>query len=170
MNVLIACYSRTGNNALLARFLAEKLNADLEEIIGVKDRSKDSAVFRIFFHAVLGLKAKIYHPKKKLSDYNLVIICTPAWLGRLPSHIHAYLALTRNSFKKFAVASLSGKGNNPKLLKQIRSLLGKKEVARLELRVPVKDGEDFIKKKVSYKELKLFEKEINEFIKKLRIS
>ncbi len=170
MDILIACYSRTGNNALLARFLADKIKADLEEIKGVRDRSQDSAVFRIVIDSLFGLKERIHKPKKKLSNYDLVIICTPAWIGRLPSPLRTYLALTRGSFKKYAIASLSGKGNNPKLIKQVRNLLGRKEVASLELKVPVKEGEDVVKKKVSLHELKMFEKEINEFVKKLKIS
>ena len=168
MKILYVYFSRTGNNAILAKDISNRIDCNLERIETKEDLSKISSVFFLGINSLFGIRAKIRQPKEDPSDYDLVIIGTPAWAGSLPSPAWAYLEMLKEKIKKYAIASLSGKGDNPKALEQIRKILGKEPVAVLELSMPETDkpsmdqkiDKEYLKKECTGK--------ITEFLEKIR--
>jgi flavodoxin len=88
--VLVAYYSRNNHTKKVAMDIAKKLNADLDQIIDIKDRSgitgwlgagKD-AFFR---------NTTIISVHKAPEKYDKVIIGTPVWAGRPTPAIREYL-------------------------------------------------------------------------------
>src|SRR5690349_2280854 len=107
MKILIAYHSRSGNNEKLAKILAGKLNADLEEVTSSNHKKITSAIEFI----KEGLMSSMHiSPKIKLtvnepSDYDLVIICTPVRAGNLPGQMRTYLKNNAFRFNKISYIS-----------------------------------------------------------------
>lgn len=151
MKILVVYYSRTGVTKKIASEIAQKLNADIDEIIDLKDRSgikgwlgggKDA-----FFEKPTKIKNKI-NPEK----YDLVIIGTPIWAGRMAPSIKTYLI----QFKiKNKVAFFCTAGDKQAVAFKLMEELSKKPIAVLNLKnKKVKSGE--------------YKKYLDDFIKRLR--
>ena len=78
--VLVVYYSRSGVTARVARSLAARLGADVEEIVDRSDRSGPSGFVRSLIDALLERPAKINAVKHAPSAYELVVIATPVTL------------------------------------------------------------------------------------------
>ena len=72
---LVVYYSRTGNTRKLAKIIAEKLKADIEEIEDSTSRSGPLGWLRAGRDAGLKSLTKLKPLKKDPSNYDMVIIC-----------------------------------------------------------------------------------------------
>jgi flavodoxin len=136
MEILYVFYSRTGNNRILAKEICKSLGCALEGVETEENLSTIPGIMLNGFKSLLGIMPKITQPKEDPSKYDLVIIGTPAWAGSLPSPMRAYLIMKKWGIKRYAIASLSSKGDNPKMLGQVRQLMKKEPVAVLEISMP----------------------------------
>jgi len=167
MKILYAYFSRTGNNGILAKELSGRIDCTLERIEAEDDLSKVSSVFLLGVKSLFGIRAKIRQPREDPSEYDLVIIGTPAWAGNLPSPTWAYLEKEKERIGKYAIASLSGRGDNPKAISQIKKILGKEAVAVLEIPMP-KTDKPSMDQKIDEKYLKQEAKsKIEEFLARI---
>nr|WP_238374244.1 flavodoxin [Methanothermobacter thermautotrophicus] len=82
MKTCVIYYSRSGNTAMVARTLAEELNADLIEIRDLDDRKGFMSSFRSSIDALRESKTPIKPEKVDLSGYDLVYLGTPTWAGK----------------------------------------------------------------------------------------
>jgi flavodoxin len=93
MKTLIAFYSRSGSTKKVAEKISQRIRADIDEIIDLKDRSGIIGWFGggkdVFFKKSTTIKNKL-NPEK----YDLVIIGTPIWVGTMTPAVKAY-------FKKY---------------------------------------------------------------------
>ena len=127
--VLIAYYSRTGENEAVAKVLQKELNCDIEQIIDTADRS---VMFWCAMAAFFRRTTKLHPIKKNPEDYNLVVICTPLWVGTLPPATRTYIIENKTKFKNVTVLSVCGKGKENKgAVPHFESLVGKKAIASL---------------------------------------
>lgn len=136
MKILYVYFTRTGNNGVLAQVICKSLGCKSERIEAGSNLSSMFVMLRLGIESILGIMPKINEPKENPSEFDLLIIGTPAWAGNLPSPAQAYLRMKKKDVKRYAVASLSGKGDNPKMLGQIRRVMGKEPVAVLEISMP----------------------------------
>jgi flavodoxin len=90
--VLVAYYSRTGITAKIAREIAQRCNADVEEIRDVRNRRGIVGYFRSAREALRRTAGAIQPPEKKWRDYDCVLLGTPVWAGHLSSPVRAYVA------------------------------------------------------------------------------
>lgn len=149
MKSLIVFYSRTGNTRKLAEKISSKLNADIEEIKDLKDRTGPLNFFRSGKDALYEKTTTIVKPSKNYQDYDLVIIGTPIWASNISIPIRSYI-LNKN-FKKVAFFCTTGGTGIDKCFKKMEDICGK-PLATLGL---------------SSKELEDIEK-INNFVNKLK--
>lgn len=112
MKTLIAYYSRTGANESLAQELQKRLKADMERIEDVKGYSGPIGFIKGGRDATKKKVGEIKPFQKDPSKYDLVIMLTPFWAGLVPPAIRAYVS--QNKFKKVALASVSGSGEENK--------------------------------------------------------
>ncbi len=91
MNTLIVYYSRTGKTRSAAQEMAKILDADLEAIVDKKARSGLIGYVRSGLEGMMRWKASISPPSKDPRKYDLLIIGTPLWAGRMSSPVRAYL-------------------------------------------------------------------------------
>jgi flavodoxin len=82
MKTCVIYYSRTGNTAMVARTLAEELDADLIEIRDLEDRKGFMSSFRSSIDAIRESKTPIKPEKVDLSGYDLIYVGTPTWAGK----------------------------------------------------------------------------------------
>lgn len=112
MKILVAYYSRTGTTKKVGDLIAEKLKADVEEIIDTVDRSGAKGWL---YAGRAGMKkelTKIKRPKLDPADYDLVIVGTPIWSWNVSPPTRTYLTAFKGKFKKVAFyCTMSGSGS-----------------------------------------------------------
>ncbi|MFY7854965.1 MAG: hypothetical protein ACOVQT_02400, partial [Rubrivivax sp.] len=88
---LVVYHSRTGHTRRVARALAGRLDADLEE---VETRTSAPGVLgwvRSGFEAVAGVEPPIREGRHDPSRYRRVVIGAPVWVGRLPGPMRSWV-------------------------------------------------------------------------------
>lgn len=135
MKILIAYYSRSGQNERLAREIEKKLDtAVIEEIADQKNRDGGWGMFwasyDAFFHKLTQIEVVQNDPK----DFDLVIIASPLWAGSLPPATRVYLTMNRENIKKYAFISVSNEGkDNLKAIEDLSKTARQSPVASLLL-------------------------------------
>ena len=134
MNVLVAYYSRTGQNEKLAIELQTKLGCDLEAIVDTSDRKGVLGWIKSARQAHGKQMSKIEPTKKDPGNYDLVIICYPLWWGLMPPPMRTYLSDNKGKFNKVTLMSVSGRGkSNSRAIPDFEEAVGKKSSATLIL-------------------------------------
>ena len=131
MKILTVFYSRTGRTKKVAEMIAENLNAEIEEIIELKNRNKKIMGFwTAGKDAIMKKTGEIRKTNKNSLEYDVVVIGSPVWVGTVCPAIRTYLM--QNEFKKvaFFVTHAGGPG---KILSEMEKL-SKKPLATLEIR------------------------------------
>ena len=133
MKTLVAYYSRTGNTKKVAEALAANLNADIEPIVsGLKDKSMASLAMQAFMR----VRAKIGPTTKDAASYDLVVIGSPVWAGKMSSPIRTYLAQNKKKFTSVAFFCTHGNPSSEasaKMLESLEKLAGKKTAGMLDV-------------------------------------
>lgn len=109
--ILVVYYSRTGTTKRVAEKIAQKLNADLEEIIDNKKRTGPIAFHTAGRDARAGNLTEIEPLKANLDDYSTTIIGTPNWWGNITPAIRTFIVENDLSDKKiglFGTTNLTG--------------------------------------------------------------
>lgn len=96
--ILVVYYSATGNTARVARDVAQRLNADVESI----QEKKHAGPLKSMWRAIRNIPAEIDEPLRKPSDYDLTIVGTPVWVGRMTPAVRAYLQRVRPELSRVA--------------------------------------------------------------------
>lgn len=122
--VLVVYYSRTGTTKKVAEAMAKQCNADIDEIIDLKNRKGPLNYLIAGKDAGMRNLTKI-KTKKKPSRYSLVIIGTPIWNWKMAPAVRTYL--TKNKFKKIAFFCTMGKNGDRKTFIEMGELNKKPE-------------------------------------------
>jgi len=134
MKVLIAYYSRTGNNEKLANELQAKLGCDVEKIIDTVNRGGVWGWLKSAYEASRKKMSRIEPVKKDPSDYDMVIISCPLWGSLMPPPMRTYISENKDKFSSVALMSVSGGGKgNDKTIPDFETTIGKKFSAILML-------------------------------------
>ena len=109
--VLVVYYSRTGNTRMVAEKLAQKFNADLEQLI---DRHKRTGLFGFTSAGKDALAKKItviaplkYNP----GDYDIILIGGPSWISHVTPAIRTFILqndLSAKAVGLFGTCHVSG--------------------------------------------------------------
>ena len=135
MKILIAYYSRTNTTKKAAEALAGFFGADIEEIIDKKDRRGAMGYMLAGRDAMLKKITNIQECRHNPSDYDLVIIGTPVWAGKITPAIRAYINKQANNFKQTAFFVTQG-AKPPKhqsVFQDLKELAGKPAAAELQM-------------------------------------
>lgn len=84
-------YSHGGNTASIGQMIARCLAADVEEIVDSRQRWGVVHFFVSGFRALSARSTTIQDAKLDPADYDLVIVGTPVYAGRLSSPVRTYL-------------------------------------------------------------------------------
>lgn len=140
MKVLVVFYSRTGNTRHVAEVLARRLMADIEEIKDEKSRLGFLGFLRSGYEALAGKLAEIQPASRSPDEYDLTIIGSPVWAGRLSSPVRTYLARYGRMIRS-AAFFFTCKIDEGKAFREMEAL-AKKPIATLCIREKeIKSGE-----------------------------
>jgi len=99
--ILVAFYSRDGHTKRIAEILAESLNADIDEIKDKKSRKGLIGFFKAGCDATLGKTTEIAFSKNP-ANYDIVVVGSPVWNGRVTPAVRTYLLKNKDRIKKIA--------------------------------------------------------------------
>jgi len=155
MKTLIVYYSKTGNTQIIAKELAQNLNADLEELI--ETNPKDGVVWMVMASkdAILRNGVAINDLKHQVADYDLVIVGTPVWAWSMASPVRGFIEKYKQNLKKVAFFATMGNTGDKQAFTHMEKLSGLAPVATVSFTDgKIKNGE--------FKEvLKVFVENIN---------
>ena len=133
MKTLILFYSRTGITKKIAENLTNYLGADIEEVFDTVNRSGVFGYMRAGKDAI-SKKLTIIKPLiHNLSDYDLIIIGTPVWVGLMATPIRTIITEQKDKIKQVALFCTQGATNTQGALADMTKLLEKQIVATLEI-------------------------------------
>jgi flavodoxin len=128
MKTLVVYYSRTGKTRFVAEKVASELQADIEEVVDLKNRSGRFGFLKAGYDATRGNETKIGETQKSPSDFDLIVVGTPVWNSRPASAISTYLK--RNDFagKKVAVFCTNEGMGEEKAVDRTKALISNGDV------------------------------------------
>ena len=142
MKSLVVYYSRTGNAKFVAETIAAELGSDLEEIVDLKKRDGKLGYLSGGSDAARGKETKIAETKRSPAEYDLIIVGTPVWAGKLTPAIRTYLGKNDLSGKKVAVFFTQG-GTKPQSTEKIKALMPNSNIiGELSLTSPLGNKEE----------------------------
>jgi flavodoxin len=154
--ILVVYYSRTGNTEQVAKDIAGRLKADMEKIT---DRHNRSGFFGVISAARAASNEKMTDigiPQKDPSLYDLVIVGTPTWAGRMTPAVRTYIGMNKGKFKAIAFFTTSHNTKAEKVVAKLEEIATQKAVAST--------GFD----KNELKDTKVYNDKIDAFVKALQ--
>jgi flavodoxin len=133
MKALVAYYSRTGMTKRVAEAIAKGLDADIEEIIDMKDRKGPKGYMIACKDAVTKQLTEIKNLEKDPSLYEIFIVGTPVWAFTTAPAIRTYLTKKKQSLKKVAFFCTLGGSGSEQTFKDMEALCEKKPDALLKV-------------------------------------
>lgn len=108
--VLTIFYSKTGTTKKIALELKEKLQCDVEEIKELKERKGVIGFIKSAYDALTKKLTEIAPIEKDPANYDIIILSTPVWAGKMVPAVRTYINQNRNKFKNvcFLCTYLSG--------------------------------------------------------------
>lgn len=159
MKTLVVYYSRTGNNAYLAKRIAQDSKADIEVL------KPGIGVFPVvMLLSVLKSGTGIRALKNDISQYDQIILCGPIWAGFLCSPLLDFIKKYKRQGKRLHFATCCGSDDKRKdetfgyarVFQQVKAAAGEKsgicEAFPLVLALPEdkrSDDKEVIKTKIS---------------------
>ena len=130
---LVVCYSRTGTTRQVAEAIAERLHAELEEIVDRKKRSGPLGFVIAGKDAKLKKLTEIDEPRNDPGAYDLVVIGTPVWAGTMCPAIRTYITRFKDRLPDVALFLTTGGSGVDGTFRAMAELCGKEPLARLAL-------------------------------------
>jgi flavodoxin len=145
MKTLVAYYSLKGNNAYLAKQIAEGLQCDIEPI-----RPRLDAFFFFLLRLSLGIRKMKHAPEA----YDRVILCGPVFVGKLIPPLRDFIQRYNGRVNNWVFITCCGSGfeqrdekfGHGQVFKKVQELLGEKcshcEAFPISLVVPAEKMKD----------------------------
>lgn len=119
MKTLVVYYSRTGITKRIAEEISQSIECDVEEIMDKENRSGIIGYIKSGFEAARNKKTEIETPKHDLANYDLLIIGTPVWAGKMAVPVKTYLEQYNNRIPNLACFCTCGSSGIEGTLKGI---------------------------------------------------
>jgi len=148
MKTLVVYYTRTGNAKFIAETVAAELEADIEEVIDLKNRQGKLGWISAGRDAMKANETEIAQTKRPPTDYDLIIIGQPVWAGSPTPAIRTYMNKNDLSGKK--VALFFSDSNLSQAIEKMKALMPNSTfVGELALPLKVFENKEETKKKIS---------------------
>ena len=127
MKILVAYYSRTGHNKTIGEIIAKSLSADIDEVIDKKKRSGKIGWLRAGRDSTTGRMTEI-KTEKNPRDYDLIILGTPIWAGKMTPAMRTYLTQNDLEGKKVAFFICSGGDGYTQVFPELQAMITNAQV------------------------------------------
>lgn len=131
MRILVVYFSQTGHTRQIAKEIAERCDADLEEIRELQTRKGVWAYLRSGLQVLFRTLPAIQLPDKSPEHYDTVVIGTPVWIQRPAPPVLSYLRQYAPRCKKVAFFCTEGGSGERQVFDALRGVCGKKPLASL---------------------------------------
>lgn len=125
MRVLVVYFSYSGRTLQVAAEIARGCGADLEEILEARPHAGAWTALKATWESLIGATPPIEPPTNDPSNYDLVILGTPVWAGRMASPVRSYITLNAKHFKRVAFFCAEGAGGDKRVFAELGGLCGK---------------------------------------------
>jgi flavodoxin len=142
MRTLVAYHSRTGNTRFVAEKIAEQLGAETCEVVDKKKRTGRLG-FLTSGYAATRKKLTDIEVSKPIDNYDLIIIGSPVWAGKITPAIRTFI--TKNDFSgKQLACFVTLDGDDPeKPLRNLKEALSPHTaIGELGITCPLKNREE----------------------------
>ncbi|MDP8266560.1 MAG: flavodoxin [Candidatus Aceula meridiana] len=133
---LVVYYSRTGNTRKVAKRIAEKFDADVEELIDQKKRTGfigfSAAGKDALAHNLTTIDALKLNPQ----DYDVILIGTPSWFSNMTPAVRTFISQYDLSDKRVGVFATANKTGVKSTVDKITKIISKddfKNIPKLPL-------------------------------------
>ncbi|MDD5530829.1 MAG: flavodoxin [bacterium] len=133
MKILVTFYSRTGNTKKVAETIAGTLKCDIEEIVDMKSRKGAWGWIVSGKDATQKNLTTIGAITKSPDSYDLIIIGTPIWGGKMTPAVRTYLSQNKEKIKSIAFFCTMGGSNAGNAFKDMEDFVGKQPLRTLEI-------------------------------------
>jgi flavodoxin len=127
MKTLIVYYTRTGRTKKIAEIIQSALNCEIEMIQDIKNREGILGWLSAGREAGKKSTTELKSLQKNPSDYNIVIIGSPTWNGRVSVPIRTYIQQNQENFTNVALFS-TGDIDKSGAMDDMREMLKKKSL------------------------------------------
>jgi flavodoxin len=129
--ILIVYYSLSGNTERVARDLAAHLDADLQRVHERTDRQGFWGHLRASYDSLLERPAVLIHAARQAADYELTIVGTPIWTGKITPAARTYLESIRGRARSIAFFTTSGNTGVDKVVPAMQRLVDLESIASI---------------------------------------
>lgn len=152
MSILVAYYSRTDITKKVADEIANRLNADSEEIISEVKYDGKIGYARAGKDGMTAKIIKIGDLKYDPSNYDMVYLGVPVWAGKAANPMISYIKQNEGKFNNVKFFVTAGSSGFESAFKQMEEFVGKSPLKTLSLTTKeVKKGE-YMEKLASFLE------------------
>jgi flavodoxin len=142
MKTLIVYYSRTGNTKMIAESMATSLNCDIEEIKDPEKRSGIIGYIKSGYETSRDKLPVIKEPEYDPSQYDLIVVGTPVWAGKMSVPVKSYLKMNMNKIPLLACFCTAGRSGIDATIKGIGEYVNVSPMASFGLNsAQIKSGE-----------------------------
>lgn len=131
---LIVYYSRSGVTAQVAHALAQRCNADIEQLQDLRPRAGAAGYLRSAWEALRGIPGAIAPVQRRAADYPFIVLGTPVWGGHMASPMRSYILQQREHFRRVGLFCTMGGSGGPHVISAMADLCNKLPEASLCLR------------------------------------
>jgi len=146
MKTLIVYFSRSGVTRKVAEKISANLGADLEEITEKKNRKGIFGFLKSGMEAYRERLVTIDQPKHDASQYDLVVIGTPVWAGKMSSPVRSYIENNKDRLKSVAFFTTLSGDDAQKVLASLEEYAGKKPLSSVSIRASEVEKETYVSK------------------------
>lgn len=143
MKTLVVFYSRTENTKKIAESISKSLDCDIEEIVDTEKRGGIIGYIKSGYEASRGKLSKIKDPKNDASQYDLVIIGTPVWAGKMAVPVRTYITQNHDKFNNVAFFSTAGGTNFDGTFSDMKEVSGTSPIAEIGIRAKEVQDESY---------------------------
>src|SRR5678815_3564131 len=129
--ILVVYYSLSGNTERVATDLAAHLGADLQRILERTDRRGFFGHLRAAFDTLRERPASLLDIGRDAAEYDLTIVGTPVWTGRITPAVRTYLESIRGRPRNIAFFTTSGNTGIDKVLPSMQRLVDQQSIAAI---------------------------------------
>jgi flavodoxin len=138
---IVVYYSLSGNTRFVAEKIAEQLEAELSEVLD-KKYGRGRFVYLTGGLAAYRQKMTTIDVSKSVEDYDLTIIGSPVWAGKITPAIRTFLKRNDFSNKHVAFFVTLGGNNREKPLRNLRETVEvKSTIEGLAISAPLENRE-----------------------------
>jgi flavodoxin len=131
MKTLVVYFSRSGHTAQVAREIAQRMGADVEEIREARQRAGIWGYCRSALQVLTRAQTPIEPSRYDPAGYDNIVLGTPVWIQRPAPPVVTYARRHAASFKRVAFFCTEGGAGDAQVFQELEKLCGKPPGATL---------------------------------------